>query len=192
LFAFTAAQTPVAVAEPALRSELIQLGRDDQAAREGLADAIKSNNALFATTLIEEDGVRTKRLKEIVAAYGWPTVALIGRDGVGAAWLIVQHSPDFSWQEEMLPRLEAAAEVGDLPRADVALLTDRVMVHAGHPQRYGSSFSFVNGRLVADAIEDEINVDSRRAAVGLPSMAEYAVLLADAYKTPVEWPRQPK
>jgi hypothetical protein len=50
LFAFTAAQTPVAVAEPALRSELIQLGRDDQAAREGLADAIKSNNALFAET----------------------------------------------------------------------------------------------------------------------------------------------
>jgi hypothetical protein len=50
----------------------------------------------------------------------------------------------------------------------------------------------VNGRLVAEAIEDEINVDSRRAAVGLPSMAEYALLLADLYKMPVEWPRQPK
>jgi hypothetical protein len=191
-FAITAAQTRAAVAESALRAELVQLGRDDQAARKGLADAIKSNNAVFREKLIEGDATRTKRLKEIVTAYGWPTVASIGRDGVDAAWLIVQHSPDSSWQEEMLPRLQAASEAGDIPRADVALLTDRVLVRAGRPQRYGSSFSVVNGRLVADAIEDEINVDSRRAAVGLPSMAEYALLLADLYKMPVEWPRQPK
>jgi hypothetical protein len=192
LFAIAEAQTQATVADPALRAELVQLGRDDQTAREGLSDAITSNNVAFLETLIEGDAGRTKRLKEIVAAHSWPTAALIGRDGVDAAWLIVQHSPDSSWQEEMLPRLEAAAKAGDIPRSNVALLTDRVLVHAGRPQRYGSSFSLVNGRLVADAIEDEINVDSRRAAVGLPPMAEYALLLADSYKMPVEWPRQPK
>jgi hypothetical protein len=192
LFAITAVQTRASVAEPALRAELVQLGRDDQAVREGLADAIRSNNAVFREKLIDGDAARTKRLKEIVAAHGWPTVALIGRDGIDAAWLIVQHSPDAAWQEEMLPRLQAAAEAGDILRADVALLTDRVLIHAGRPQRYGSSFSVVNGRLVAETVEDEINVDSRRAAVGLPSMAEYARLLADLYKMPVEWPRQPK
>jgi Family of unknown function (DUF6624) len=120
------------------------------------SNAIKSNNAAFREKLIEGDAARTKRLKETVAAYGWPTVALIGRDGVDAAWLILQHSPDTSWQEEMLPRLQAPSEAGDIPQADVALLTDRVLVHAGRPQRYGSSFSIVSGRLVADAIEDEI------------------------------------
>jgi hypothetical protein len=191
-FAITAAQTRAAVAEPALRAEFVQLGRDDQAAREGLADAINSNDAVFLEKLIEGDAARTKRLKEVVSAYGWPTLALIGRDGVEAAWLILQHSADSAWQEEMLPRLQASSETGDIPRADVALLTDRVLVHAGRPQRYGSSFTVVNGRLVAEAIEDEINVDSRRAAVGLPSMAEYALLLADSYKMPVEWPRQSK
>ena len=95
-FAIAAAQTRAAVAEPALRAEVVQLGRDDQAARKGLADAIKSNNVVFREKLIEGDATRTKRLKNIVAAYGWPTVALIGRDGVDAAWLIVQHSPDSS------------------------------------------------------------------------------------------------
>jgi hypothetical protein len=192
LFAITVTQTLAAVAEPALRAEFLELGRDDQAVREGLADAIKSNNTVFLEKLIEGDAARTKRLKEVVSAHGWPTVALIGRDGVQAAWLILQHSADWAWQEEMLPRLQAASESGDIPPADVALLTDRVLVHAGRPQRYGSSFSVVKGRLVADAIEDEITVDSRRAAVGLPSMAEYALLLADSYKMPVEWPRQPK
>jgi uncharacterized protein DUF6624 len=182
LVAITAVQIRAAVAEPALRAELVQLGRDDQAAREGLADAIKSNNAVFGKTLTDGDAARTKRLKEIVAAYGWPTGSLIGQDGVDAAWLILQHSPDSPWQEEMLPRLQAASETGDIPRADVALLTDRVLVHAGRPQRYGSSFSVVNGHLVAEAIEDEITVDSRRAAVGLPPMAEYALLLADLYR----------
>jgi hypothetical protein len=190
--AIATAQTRTDVKEPALRAELVQLGRADQAAREGLADAIKSNNVAFRDRLIEADAARTKRLKEIVAAYGWPTVSMIGRDGVDAAWLIVQHSPDFSWQEELLPRLEAISEAGEIPLADVAMLTDRVLVHAGRPQRYGSSFSVVNGHLVADAIEDESNVDSRRAAVGLPSMAAYALLLADLYKMPVEWPRQAK
>jgi hypothetical protein len=70
----------------------------------------------------------------------------------------------------MLPRLELPSAAGEISRADVALLTDRVLVHGGRPQRYGSSLSAVNGRLVADAIEDEIDVDSRRAAVGLPTM----------------------
>jgi hypothetical protein len=192
VLATSAGQAPTTVADAGLRAELVQLAREDQAAREGLADAIKSNNAAFDDKLREGDFARTRRLKEIVAAHGWPTVAQVGRGGVGAAWLIVQHSPDFSWQEEMLPRLELAFAAGEISRADVALLTDRVLVHGGRPRRYGSSFSVVNGRLVADAIEDEIDVDSRRAAVGLPSMAEYARLLADLYKMPVDWPRQGK
>jgi hypothetical protein len=64
-----------------------------------------------------------------------------------------------------------------------------VLVRSGQAQRYGSSFSVVDGRLVADPIQDEETVDSRRAEVGLPPMAEYARDLADVYMMPVEWPR---
>ena len=90
----------------------------------------------------------------------------------------------------MLPVVERAAEAGDVPKSEVALLTDRVLVRSGRSQRYGSSFSIVSGRLVADPIEDEANVDARRATVGLPSMAEYAKLLLELNGMPVEWPRK--
>jgi hypothetical protein len=50
----------------------------------------------------------------------------------------------------------------------------------------------VDGRLVAHPIEDEANVDARRAEVGLMPMAGYAKQLAEGYKLPVEWPRVSK
>jgi hypothetical protein len=67
VLATSAGQAPTTVAEAGLRAELVQLGREDQAAREGLADAIKSNNAAFGDKLREGDFARTRRLKEIVA-----------------------------------------------------------------------------------------------------------------------------
>jgi hypothetical protein len=87
--------------------------------------------------------------------------------------------------------LERAASAGEISRTDVALLTDRVLVHRGKPQRYGNSFSFKDGRLVADPIEDIGGLDARRAALGLPTMSEYVHQLSEAYKTPVEWPPKP-
>ena len=186
-----AGQTSAApVANQPLRVELLELARDDQADREGFSDAIKANDPEYAKRLIEKDAARTLRLKAIIAGPGWPTATLVGRDGVDAAWLLLQHSADLAWQKTMLPVLEQAAAAGEIRRGDVALLTDRVLVRSGQPQRYGSSFSVVDGRLVADPIDDESNVDDRRAEVGLAPMAEYARLLADMYKMSVEWPRK--
>jgi hypothetical protein len=51
--------------------------------------------------------------------------------------------------------------------------TDRILVAEGKPQRYGTQFHTVDGKLVPRPIEDEANVDARRAAVGLGTMAEY-------------------
>jgi hypothetical protein len=188
---FGLAQTTVApVVNHALRLELLELAREDQADRQGLSEAIKTNDREHARRLTEKDGARTLRLKAIVADAGWPAATLVGRDGVEAAWLLLQHSEDSTWQKTMLPVVDQAAAAGEIRRGDVALLTDRVLVRSGQPQRYGSSFSVVDGRLVADPIDDEDTVDSRRAAVGLPPMAEYARDLADMYTMPVEWPRK--
>ena len=156
-----------------------------------MAALVARNDTAVLFRFMRADSARTRRLKEIVARHGWLTPALVGKDGVGAAWLILQHSPDYAWQEQMLPVLERAAAAGEMSRTDVALLTDRVLVHRGKPQRYGNSFSFKDGRLVADPIEDIAGLDARRAAIGLPTMSEYVRQLAEAYKTPVEWPPKP-
>ena len=184
------AQTTVVPVNQALRQELLELAREDQADRQGFSDAIKANEPEYTKRLTAKDAARTQRLKVIVADAGWPSATLVGRDGAEAAWLLLQHSEDSTWQKTMLPVVERAAAAGEIRRGDVALLTDRVLVRSGQPQRYGSSFSVVDGRLVADPIDDEDTVDSRRAAVGLPPMAEYARDLADMYKMLVEWPRK--
>jgi hypothetical protein len=175
-----------------LREELLLLRKVDQAARVGFAEAMARNDAEYGRRLQESDSKRAARLKTIVADVGWPTIALVGQDGAEAAWLLLQHAPDTAWQASMLPMLERAANAGDVRRGDLALLTDRVLVRSGRPQRYGGSFSITGGRLVADPIEDEGNVDARRAAVGLPPMSDYARLLAEMYHLPVEWPRAAK
>jgi hypothetical protein len=137
------------------------------------------------------DSAHTKRLREIVQTYGWPGRSLVGEDGATAAWLILQHSPSSEFQETLLPTLWAAADRGEMAKADVAMLTDRVLVHAGHPQRYGSQFSVQNGRLIPDSIEDLPGLEARRTAVGLPSMAEYVRMLSQMYGLPVTWPPAP-
>ena len=79
-----------AVAQPAtptnveLRAKLLQMERDDQAAREGFARAFSLNDAAYLASLAVSDSKRLLRLKEIVAAVGWPSVALVGRDGTRA------------------------------------------------------------------------------------------------------------
>lgn len=176
--------------DSALRAELIQLGAEDQAVREGFGPALARNDTEYALRVLTGDSLRTKRLREIVAAHGWPTPQLVGKDGVNAAWLILQHTPDTAFRRRLLPQLDSAAARGDLPAHDMATMMDRILIESGKPQRYGTSFAIVAGRLVAHPLEDTLHVDERRAAVGLPPMAEYVVLLKDMYKLPVDW--QPK
>jgi hypothetical protein len=54
------------------------------------------------------------------------------------------------------------------------LLEDRVALGEGRPQTYGSQLrTDGNGPLYVPAIADPDHVDERRAAVGLPPMADY-------------------
>lgn len=173
-----------------LRSELERLGREDQAGRDGIAAAAAANDTLFLKRMMAGDSARTARLREIVATHGWPGRALVGEAGARAAWLILQHSDDTAFQQAMLPRLWDAAAAGDVSRPDVAMLTDRVLVRRGEPQRYGSSFSMLDGRLVADPIDDPSGLEARRAEVGLPPMSEYVAAMRKLYGVPVTWPEE--
>jgi hypothetical protein len=59
-----------------LRAELLQLREADQAARVDLAEAVSRNDVAFIRRVQESDSERQTRLKAIIAAEGWPTVAL--------------------------------------------------------------------------------------------------------------------
>ena len=95
-------------------------------------------------------------MKQIVAQYGWPGRSLVGNDGAGAAWLLVQHATsDAPFMEHCLSLMQAAP-AGEVSASNIAYLEDRVRIRQGKPQRDGTQFKQgADGHLVPDAIEDE-------------------------------------
>jgi uncharacterized protein DUF6624 len=87
--------------------------------------------------------------------------------------------------------IESEAKQGEVSAANVAMIFDRVRVHQGRQQRYGTQFEVKNGELMPDATEKLATVDSLRASVGLPPMAEYAKHLESIYHLPAVWPPVP-
>jgi hypothetical protein len=65
---------------------------------------------------------------------------------------------------------------------DFAYLTDRVLLAEGKQQLYGTQFTLEKGKCKPRPLEDEANVDKRRAAVGLPPLAVY-LKQAEAFYT---------
>lgn len=140
---------PVAVVE-----ELVLLGKLDQEVRAGITPAVRQDTALMGR-ILRTDSTHTQRLQKIVTRYGWPTPRNAGPDAAKAAFLIVQHSPDLSFQSQVLPELEAAVQRAEAPADEVALVTDRILVDERQPQRYRTQFQMANGKMVMYAVKDE-------------------------------------
>jgi hypothetical protein len=175
------------VKEPALRQELLERVEQDQAIRnERIRKRVEhpdEDEAILARMEVI-DTANTERVKAIVRQYGWPSPELVGRDGAEAAFLLVQHA-ELAFQKEMLPLVEKAYRSGGLSGQSYALLLDRVLVREGKPQVYGTQAKnhaeWKGQEPVLEPIEDEANVDKRRAEVGLFPLSEYRKMLRRVY-----------
>ncbi|HKO95435.1 MAG TPA: DUF6624 domain-containing protein [Pyrinomonadaceae bacterium] len=181
-----AGNTPVQ--KPALRRELLKLVEQDQAIRnELISKGVTNPDSAILGRMKAIDTANTARVRAIVRKYGWPSPKLVGRDGAEAAFMIVQHA-ELPFQKEMLPLVEEAYRSGGLEGQSYALLLDRVLVGEGKPQVYGTQakrFEEWNGQEpVLHPIEDEANVDKRRAEVGLFPLSEYLEILKRMYFPP--------
>lgn len=170
LFLAAAAAYAATVTYPDLRDELLKMGARDQEVRQATVKVFKSPEEFQQWSQI--DANNRKRLKEIIGRYGWPTIAMVGKDGEQAAWLIAQHSDDDrEFQRMVLCLIEPLTRTGEADPISYAYLYDRTH----EPQRYGTQGDCVS----RDAwqpfeIEDIAGVDERRRALGMPPLAEYA------------------
>ncbi len=179
--AFFACRSNPAGPDDALREELHRMVEVDQRARESLVASADPAPAAIEE-LVEIDRKNTARMKEIVAAHGWPGKSLVGEEGASNAWLLVQHADqDLEFQKRCLALLEEAVQEGEASPKELAYLIDRVLVAEGKKQLYGTQFTQIDGRLEPQPIEDEPNVDRRRAAVGLGTLSEYRKVLEEVY-----------
>lgn len=169
---------PATAIDEELRAELLAMMAEDQAVRTGVAPPGDDRTPEeLAAAMNSVDGENARRMTEILDEYGWPGWSLVGEDGALAAWVLIQHADlRLDLQNRGLELLEAAVAADDASPGDLAYLVDRVRVAEGRPQVYGTQIGAAdeNGNPTPRTpIEDPENVDARRAAVGLGTLAEY-------------------
>ncbi len=174
-----ATQSEAAPTRPDLKGELKTMVGHDQEARSALiADP---TNTSKQSALVRIDAENLTRLKVIVADFGFPTRAMVGQEGVRDAWLLTQHADaDPSFQKQILAVLKVRP-LSEVRADDLAMLEDRVLVHEGKPQHYGSQFTLKNGLWQPQPIDDLVHVDERRARANLMPLADYTCVLQHMY-----------
>jgi hypothetical protein len=161
-----------------LREELLSMQAADSRLRERLA----STGALFDGYNTDMEALHRRhanRLRELLDLYGWPGRTLAGEDGCAAAWLILQHAiVDPPLMKSALPLLMKSVAYGEAPPKHLAYLTDRVRTLQGEPQLYGTQHDWDDGGQMSPLpMEDVDGVDTRRAVMGMESLASHTARL---------------
>ncbi|HIW64416.1 MAG TPA: type 2 lantipeptide synthetase LanM [Candidatus Stackebrandtia excrementipullorum] len=167
-------------------AQLVRIDRADAALRTAWVDGARQDTALATqlSQLCEEAGLW---LESVVDAHGWPTAATVGEEAADAACRLLQHmSGATEFRRRCLREMATAAEHGDVPLKDVAYTTDAVRLSDGEPQLYGTKFELREGRFVPCLLADADDVDTRRAAMGLPPLAEYAETIRRRFATTID------
>lgn len=169
------AQTTIDTA--AIKKELSAIFDRDQKTRTG------SDSAEFADYI---DSCNLVQVESLIAKYGWLGKSFVGSKGNQAVFIVIQHA-DLATQEKYLPVMQKSVDEGESSASDFAMLQDRVLMRQGKKQIYGSQVVFSKtGEQVFYPIEDEKNVNARRAKVGLQPIEEYAKYFGIDYKLPTK------
>jgi hypothetical protein len=165
----------------ALRDQLLAMRDQDQRARGMAGDAGKPGPIEIAGNLAEIDAALTAQLKQVVAASGWPTIAMVGIDASNAAMLVLTHTADHAWQRSLLPKLEELADAQQIDGSALALVIDKELVAEGKLQRYGTQFKRVPEGIAMYGVEDPAGLDTLREQVMLPPIDVYKQQLSSLY-----------
>lgn len=158
--------------DESLRRELLAMEEEDRRVRQELAD----NDELGGPYVPRMEAVHLKnaaRLRELIAAHGWPAEDIAGEDGAKAAWFIVQHSigePEF--QRQALSLMQSCVAAGRTPAWHAAYLEDRIAMQEGRPQRFGTQWMDEpsDGRARPWRLAEPDRVNELRASVGLGAL----------------------
>ena len=159
-----------------LRRVLLRLGERDQVPRAEFGARVA--DTLYARELMRLDSTLAAEMVLILDRFGLPTRSMVGPAGSDAAMLIIQHS--WPLQERALAFARTIPS-GQISPEKLGMLEDRVLVHQGKPQRFGTQFNTgPDGVFRFAAVSDTAGLDARRFAAGMPPMRQYVCLLEEA------------
>ncbi len=160
----------------AVKAELKAIFERDQKTRKG-TDSVAFINYI--------DSCNQAQVTALIDKYGW-----LGKSAIGnynqVLFVVIQHA-DLTTQEKYFPLLQESVNNGESSKSDAAMLQDRILMRKGIKQIYGSQVVFnKTGGQEFYPIDDEKNVNLRRASVGMQPIEEYAKYFGIEYKLPKE------
>jgi len=176
-----------------LYAELKQIYEDDQSGRVKMDSIIKKYGydskemKSLSAEIGKKDSIDLIKTENILDKYGWLGPDQVGDIGTVTEFIVIQHA-DQPIHEKYLPMMRQAVKDGKAHADDLALLEDRAALEEGKKQIYGSQVGLdvKTNKYYIRPIEDEPNVNKRRASVGLMSLERYAKLFGIDYKLPKE------
>jgi hypothetical protein len=161
------------MSEPDWRALLIAAAHKDVETRTRLAHS----GELFSGYHPEMEAVHNANadlLDRAINAIGWPGRHVLGDEGAGAAFLIIQHAiARPALQRRALTLMLDAIPQGQANALDAAYLADRIAIFEGDEQTFATQFDWdANGQLSPGPTRDPATLDERRASVGLPPIAD--------------------
>jgi len=159
-----------------LRRVLLTLRDRDQAPRAEFGARV--GDTLYGRQLMNVDSTLAAEMEVILGRFGLPTRSMVGPAGSDAAMLIVQHN--WPLQERVLA-LAKAMPRGEISPEKLGMLEDRVLVHQGKPQRFGTQFTAgADGVFRFAPVSDTARLDARRSAAGMAPLRQYVCLFEEA------------
>jgi len=190
----------VAQKDTTLQQRLAYMVEEDQAGRLYL-DTIRKNygfpsaqNDSMWKVIHAIDHKHNAVLKGVIRDLkSYPDEKLVGYTASHNFWLLVQHQDrDTTFQKEVLHLMKYAVEYKAASATDYAYLTDRVMLNTGKKQVYGTQFWLLDEKdgVVPRPMEDSLNVDKRRAEVGLGPISEAIEQMNRRYNNSYNYPKK--
>jgi len=169
-------ETGVRWSNDSLRRVLLTLRDRDQAQRAEFGARVA--DSVYARQLMSLDSTLAAEMVRILDRFGLPTRSMVGPAGSDAAMLIVQHN--WPLQERVLA-LAKALPPGQISPEKLGMLEDRVLVHQGKLQRFGTQFTLgPDGVFRFAPVSDAASLDARRSAAGMLPFAQYVCLFEEA------------
>jgi len=175
--------------EPEVRDELLRMEKVDQDARVKCANGTGDEQVECLAEISKTvDEPNTKRLEQIFDQIGFPNTAKVGKEGLQAFMTLLQHATTDGLRVRALKPITKAFKNKEMPPMAYANFVDRLRLHQGKKQLYGSGFEFKAGKMVLSPTEDLKNLEERRAKIGLPPMAEAIKMMEEIYHLQVVYP----
>lgn len=167
----TGSQNLVATLDTIWRTEQEPITkRDDMLDKYGAdSDEYEKYQTIYKTNhAINEQKIIT------ILENGWPDIEVIGESGNRTICNVLQHS-DFDTREKYLPLMKQAVMDEQLNPQLLVRAEDRLATDRGELQLYGGQMKFYPETKSFNLwpVYDPVNIDKRRAAIGLGPIAEY-------------------